>query len=181
LRYKTSVIARLFLLFTIVPALELFLLIAIGERIGAPATIGMLIATGVLGAVLARAEGTRVVRAWQQALAAGTVPAEGVVSGMLVLLGGALLISPGVVTDLAGVLLLLPFTRRPIARLVSSRVRRAIERGAIRVVHPRADTSGAFRHGVPPGRGDVIDVEGETVESHAAGPALGDGDDPRRS
>ena len=144
-------IARLFLLFTIVPALELYLLIAIGERIGAPSTIAMLIATGVLGAALARAEGTRVLRAWQQALAAGTVPADGVVSGVLVLLGGALLISPGVITDVAGVLLLVPYTRRLIARMVTARVQRAIERGTIRVVHAQA-SEGPFRSGAAAAR-----------------------------
>jgi UPF0716 protein FxsA len=174
------VVARLFLLFTIVPALELYLLIAIGERIGAPATIAMLIATGVLGAVLARAEGTRVLRAWQQSLAAGTVPADGVVSSVLVLLGGALLISPGVLTDAAGVLLLVPFTRRLIARLVIARVQRAIERGTIHVMHAQAGAHGPFSHRAPPRSRDVIDVEGETVESPRPARGLPDGEEHER-
>jgi UPF0716 protein FxsA len=174
------VVARLFLLFTIVPALELYLLIAIGERIGAPSTIAMLIATGVLGAGLARAEGTRVLRAWQESLAAGTVPADGVVSSVLVLLGGALLISPGVITDVAGLLLLVPYTRRLIARLVVARVQRAIERGAIRVVHTQMGAQGPFGHGprprsrARPRPGDVIDVEGETVTPPRPGRDLPD-------
>lgn len=175
-RYNHGVFGRLFLLFTLVPALELYVLIAIGERIGAPATIAMLIATGVLGAALARAEGTRVLRAWQQSLAAGTVPADGVVSGVLVLLGGALLISPGVISDAAGILLLVPFTRRLIARIVTARVQRAIERGTIRVVHTHArsvDPFGYARRGQ--GGREVIDVEAEVVEPRAIPPDGRDG------
>jgi len=178
LRYNDLVLARLFLLFTILPAVELWLLIAIGERIGAPATITMLILTGVIGAWLARAEGTRVLRAWQQALAAGTVPADGVVSGVLVLLGGALLISPGVISDLAGVLLLVPFTRRWIARIVMARVQRAIERGTIRVMHAPPGPGGpfAYRQRTHAGPREVIDVEAEVVEPAQIAPETRDRD-----
>jgi UPF0716 protein FxsA len=180
LRYNDPVLGKLFLLFTILPALELWLLIAIGERIGAPATIAMLILTGVVGAALARAEGTRVVRAWQQALAAGTVPPDGVVSGVMVLLGGALLISPGVISDAAGVLLLVPYTRRLIARIVTARVQRAIERGTIGVVHSQRAAGGPFVYGH--GRGahggrEVIDVEAEVVEARQIAPETRDAPD----
>jgi UPF0716 protein FxsA len=180
LRYNEPVLGKLFLLFTILPALELWLLIAIGERIGAPATIAMLILTGVVGAALARAEGTRVVRAWQQALAAGTVPPDGVVSGVMVLLGGALLISPGVISDAVGVLLLVPYTRRLIARIVMVQVQRAIERGTIRVVHSQRPAGAPFVYGQgggsPVGR-EVIDVEAEVVEARQIAPETRDAPD----
>lgn len=163
---------RLFLLFTVVPLVDLYLLLRIGGRIGGTATLALVLVTGALGAALARAEGTRVLRAWQQALAAGTVPADGVVSGVLVLVGGALLVTPGVLTDAVGLLLLLPATRRLIARLVIARVQRAIERGSIHVVQTRMGAPGPFPYGGGqrgPSRndGDIIDVEGETVEPHS--------------
>jgi len=162
-------LGKLFLLFTIVPALELYVLIQIGERIGGLATLVMLFATGILGAALARAEGLRVLRTWQSSLAAGTVPPDGVISGALVLLGGVLLISPGVLTDVAGLLLLVPVVRRPIARYVASRLERAVATGTVRVVQMRAAPGDPFS-GVrrPPARPDVIDVEGEPVADDPA-------------
>jgi UPF0716 protein FxsA len=159
-------LGKLFLLFTIVPAVELYLLIQIGDRIGAIATLAMLFGTGILGAALARAEGLRVVRTWQSSLAAGTVPPDGVVSGALVLLGGVLLITPGVLTDVAGLLLLVPAVRRPVAHYVTRRLERAIAAGTIKVVQthrgsgPRDPFTTRRRPNAYP---DVIDVEGEPV------------------
>jgi UPF0716 protein FxsA len=172
LRYKRQVLGKLFLAFTILPLVDLYVLLQIGERIGGTSALALVIVTGVLGAALARTEGVRVLRAWQQALAAGRVPEEGVVSGVLVLIGGALLITPGVISDGIGLLLLVPFTRRPIAAFVAGRVRRAIERGAIRVVHTQVGMPGmpgpfpprGHGGGRGPMRGPVIDVEGETVD-----------------
>lgn len=116
----------LFLLFTVVPFIELYLLLAVGRTAGFWPTVAFVLGTGLLGATLARKEGLRVLRGWQAAMAQGRVPEEGILSGVLVLLGGALLIAPGVLTDLTGVLLLLPPTRR----LISARVRRVLERRA---------------------------------------------------
>lgn len=159
-----SMVGKLFLLFTIVPVVELYLLIKIGKLVGAPATIAFVIIMGIAGAALARAEGLRVLRAWQEALAAGRTPEDGVVSGALILLAGVLMIAPGVLTDVAGLLLLLPFVRRPVARYVSRRLERAVAAGTIQVVRsqpmswpPRSEQHRPFPHG------DVIDVEGESV------------------
>ena len=161
---------KLFLLFTVLPLLELFVLIQIGERIGGIPTIGMLLFSGVLGAALARAEGLRVLRAFQGSVSTGQVPADSVINGALVLLGCALLISPGVLSDVLGIVLLLPPSRRVALRIASARVRRALERAALRVVSapgmPRAPFGGAQ----PPIHGQVIDVHGEPVEPPRAQP-----------
>lgn len=166
-------LARLFLLFTLVPMLDLYLLLKLGDRIGFVPTVALVVLTGLLGAALTRSEGTRVLRAWQHSIAAGTVPADGVVSGALVLLGGALLISPGVLTDVIGLVLLVPYTRRLVARLVSAAIKRGIERGSIQVVQARAPDPFATRSRRPPA--GVIDVEGEPVLPDAAA------DEPKRT
>jgi UPF0716 protein FxsA len=167
------VLGKLFLLFMILPLVDLYVLLQIGERIGGVPALAMVVLSGALGAALARAEGTRVLRAWQQALAAGAVPQEGVVSGVLVFVGGALLITPGVISDAIGLLLLVPFTRRPIARWLAARVQRAIERGSIHVVHAQPGMPGPFGSGARPShepiRGQIIDVEAEVVEPSPEG------------
>ncbi len=113
-------LGKLFLLFTVVPVVELYLLITIGGWVGAEATVGIVFVTGMLGATLARKEGTRVWRQWQEAVAAGQIPKEGVVSSLLVLVGGVLLVTPGVLTDITGLALLIPPTRRLVAGVLGN-------------------------------------------------------------
>ncbi|MEZ4223681.1 MAG: FxsA family protein [Polyangiaceae bacterium] len=113
----------LLIAFVVVPLLELYLLLWLGSFIGFWPTVAITIVTGVLGGSLAKREGLRVYRQWRTALDEMRPPETGIVEGVLVLLGGALLITPGVLTDVTGVLLLLPPTRRRIA----ARVRRALE------------------------------------------------------
>jgi UPF0716 protein FxsA len=115
----------LFLAFVVVPLLELYLLITLGRQLGVGPTLGLIVVSGLLGSWLARREGLRVMRTWQAARAEGRVPEEGIMSGVLVLLGGVLLIVPGVLTDAVGLFLLIP----PARRWVSARMRRALERG----------------------------------------------------
>ena len=91
---------------------NLWLLVQIGRAIGFWTALALVLATGLAGAWLAKAEGLRVVREWQHALAERRVPDEGVLSGVLVLAGGLLLVTPGVITDAMGLLLLFPPTRR---------------------------------------------------------------------
>jgi UPF0716 protein FxsA len=155
------VFAKLLLLFTVLPLIDLYLLLRIGEAMGGLATLALVLVTGALGAMLARAEGLRVLRAFQEAVSLGVVPRDGVLSGALLLLGGALLVTPGILTDAIGLLLLVPFTRRRIAALLAARMQRAIERGSIRVVQARFDprAGGPFRTGAE----EVIDAEGESV------------------
>lgn len=106
---------RWFLLFTVVPLVELWLLLRIGARIGPGPTLAWVVATGLLGAVLIRSEGIGVLRRILEEVRAGGSTALPLVEGALVLLGGALLVTPGLLTDLTGILLLLPPTRRLLA------------------------------------------------------------------
>ena len=129
--------ARLFLLFTLVPVLELGLLIEIGSRVGALPTIAVVVATGVLGAWLARREGLRAMRGLQEAMARGEMPASPLVEGFMILVGGAFLVTPGVLTDLVGFALLIPRSRAQIKKWVV----RAIEK-RVRV-HSTVVTSNA--------------------------------------
>ena len=112
--------------FTLVPLVELFLLIRIGEIIGIWATVGLVIFTGVLGAFLTRLEGMRVLRQVREELAEGRVPTEKLLDGLLVLLAGAVLLTPGLITDLVGFLLLIPAGRRFVRTLVSEAVSRRL-------------------------------------------------------
>ncbi|AUX41900.1 exlusion protein FxsA [Sorangium cellulosum] len=117
---------KLILLFTAIPIVELWLLLSIGQQIGFWPTVALALGTAVLGAALAKREGLRVLGAWQGAMAEGRVPDEGLTGGLLVLLGAALLITPGVLTDVAGLLLLIPPTRRRIAAAVRERFERRV-------------------------------------------------------
>jgi UPF0716 protein FxsA len=144
------VLVRLLFLFTVVPLVELALLLWIGAHTSWWFTLGLVVFTGVAGAWLARHQGLRCLRRFQQELAEGKLPADPLLDGLMILLAGALLVTPGVLTDALGFALLLP----PFRRLVRGRVKRRIE--------ARAFVSGAPGW-VPPGgpqaRDQIIDVK----------------------
>lgn len=119
----TIVFTRLLLLFTLVPVLELALLIMIGQRIGVLLTVALILATGLAGAWLARSEGTRTWREFHSTLGAGQLPGTALLHGLAILVGGSLLLTPGVLTDVLGLVLLIPPTRTA----VLSRLRRRLE------------------------------------------------------
>lgn len=111
---------RLFLLFTVVPAIELWLLIRVGGLVGPLPTVAMVIGSGLLGAYLAKREGWALIRQLQGDLAQGLPPADRVIEGLLVLVGAALMIAPGLLTDATGMLLIFP----PVRRFLAPRVKR---------------------------------------------------------
>ena len=119
----------LVVLFVVVPLVETFLLAKIGAILGWTNTILLVLATGVLGGWLAKLEGARAWRKWREALTRGQMPEDGVLSGLLLLVGGALLITPGVLTDAVGLLLLLPPTRRAIANFIRPRLKKRFMEG----------------------------------------------------
>lgn len=127
-------LGRLMLLFVLVPILELVILVRIGELVGLWPTLGLVLTTGAAGAALARAEGTRVFFRFQKELAQGRIPGQPLLDGISVLVGGAFLLTPGILTDLTGLLLLFPPTRRWIQRRLRSRLERRIREGALNVV-----------------------------------------------
>ena len=122
--------ARLLILFIAVPLVELALLIKLGNAIGLWPTIFMVIATGALGAALARSQGTRVVSAIRAEVAEGRPPTESLLNGLLVLVGGVVLLTPGLLTDLLGFSLLVPFTRNWFRKKLRSRLRKYAERNS---------------------------------------------------
>lgn len=152
--------ARLFLLFTVVPLFELYLLIAIGRALGPGPTIALVLLTGALGAWFARLEGARVIRRWQEAMARQQLPKDGVIDGFLIFIGGVMLITPGILTDIAGLSMVMPPTRRFIARIVRAWFERQIASGRVQVY------SSGYNRGPrsPRPTQEVIEVEGEVVE-----------------
>ncbi len=117
---------RLVLLFIAVPALELALLIEIGGRIGTGATLLLIALTGAVGAALARSQGLRVLGEVQRRISLGELPADSLVDGLLILVAGALLVTPGVLTDLVGFLCLTPWFRSAVKRELMRRFERAV-------------------------------------------------------
>jgi len=109
---------RLFLLFTIVPATELWLLFQVGNRIGILETIWLILITGVVGAGMAKREGVKVIHDLKASMHKGQPPGTKIIEGILVLVGGLLLITPGILTDLFGFSLIFPFTRTRLAPLI---------------------------------------------------------------
>ena len=154
---------RLLLLLMLLPLAELYVLMKLGGRIGGMATLLLIVSSGGIGALVVRAEGMRVLRSWQEAFGRGVAPADRILDSMLVFLGGVLLIVPGVISDAIGLLVLVPFTRRIVARIVARRLQRAIERGTIHIARPDIRTYVGRSEGVRPNRGVIIDAEGESV------------------
>lgn len=118
----------LFLVFTVVPALELWMLIEIGQRFGGLETMLYVVAMGVLGAWLGKRAGLAVLRDLFASLRGQAEPADKLVEGALILVGSVLLITPGVLTDATGILLFLP----PFRRWLAPRVKRAALAWAVR-------------------------------------------------
>ena len=153
-------LGRLFLLFTLVPALELWLLITIGGWLGPLPTLGLVVATGLAGAALAKREGFRVLRSWQEAGARGELPKDGIISSALVLVGGVLLVTPGVVTDIVGLTLLIPGARRFAAKQIKARLEKRFE---LQSAGPSMFFAMGGQGANPDG--DVIDVDAHEADA----------------
>ncbi|HKN93235.1 MAG TPA: FxsA family protein [Thermoleophilaceae bacterium] len=140
--------------FIAVPIAEIYVIIQVGEAIGAVPTILILIADSVIGSMLWRSQGRRVWTRFRQTVERGGVPHREVIDGVLVVFGGALLITPGFISDVFGILFLLPPTRALIRRLVVRRLGRRVQFRAFR------------------GRGRDYDVEGTASEYDKPSPRL---------
>jgi UPF0716 protein FxsA len=168
-------VGLLVLLFVLLPFLDLFLLVPVGRAIGLGPLLGLVVAMGFLGAMLAQTQGRRVLNEWQRALAEGRVPEEGIVGGVLTLVGALFLITPGMLTDVVGLVLLTPLLRKPIAGLVSGYLARQVAAGRVRVVTTQGVRTGPSARPRSPeieteiGQarfrpGEVIDTDGEEVK-----------------
>ena len=121
--------AWLLLLFIVVPVVELALLIQLGKVVGLLPTLALIVFTGALGALLARRQGLAVIGKVRAEMAGGRIPAGPIVDGVIILLAAAVLMTPGVLTDLAGFLCLVPAFRGWLKRVLKRRFERAVERG----------------------------------------------------
>jgi UPF0716 protein FxsA len=177
----------LILLFVAVPLIELWLLIWVGGQLGLMTTIALVIVTGILGATLARFEGLATLRRFQSRLAAGQLPHEDILDGLLILMAGAVLLTPGLLTDTVGFLLLVPpvrgVVRRALGKRLEMRFMGATPGGGQRPgPRPQPRRTGPPHGGPPPGSGpgrrggfaatppratnspDIVDAEYTVVE-----------------
>jgi len=130
-------------LFLVVPFLELYVILqVVGPALGAPLTILLLAADSIIGALLFKSQGRSVWRRFNRTMAEGRVPHREVVDGVLVIFGGAFLITPGFISDIAGILFLLPPTRAVIRRLL---IRRLGRRVLVTEPRGRYDVDGSAR------------------------------------
>lgn len=142
------VIVRLIIVFTLLPLIELWLLMKISKAFSLALTIGLVLITGFIGALLARRQGLQVWHRIQRQLSQGQSPTHELLDGMLILLAGAVLITPGVLTDIAGFALLVPALRSMLKTLAASKFK------------PRARSSfSRSRDENDSERGPVIDAE----------------------
>src|SRR3954471_20113264 len=152
----------LIVLFIAVPIVELFVIIQVGEAIGVLPTIALLIADSVLGSMLMRSQGRTAWRRFNAALAEGRMPHREVLDGVLVIFGGAFLLTPGFLTDVLGAILLLPPTRALVRGVVA---RRLLPRIVVTGLGGIAGAAG--RPGPGPGRPrptEAGDVDGTATE-----------------
>jgi UPF0716 protein FxsA len=144
-------------LFLVVPFIELYLILeVVGPALGAPLTILLLALDSIIGAVLFRSQGRTVWRRFNTTLSEGRVPHREVIDGVLIVFGGAFLITPGFLTDVFGIVLLIPPTRALVRRVIASRIGRRV---IVRATGTRA-----------PGRS--YDVEGTARDYEAPPPGL---------
>lgn len=148
--------ARLFLLFLIVPLIELFLFLVIGQRIGIAATFAMVLLTGILGAALAKSQGLRTLNKYRESIAQGRLPHDALIDGVLILIAGALLLTPGFLTDSIGFFLLVPQGR--------IFVREKIEASLKKRFTPVTSRPASTKSAAP----DVITVEAEVIDERRA-------------
>jgi UPF0716 protein FxsA len=149
--------------FILVPLAELYVILKVGDAIGVLWTIALLAADSVLGSLLLRSQGRTVWRRFNLALAEGRMPHREVLDGVLIVFGGAFLLTPGFLTDVVGVLLLVPPTRSLIRRLVARRLGRRLTVGVV-------GDARSGRRGGPRAEG-AYDVEGTATEQE--GPTEG--------
>ena len=120
-------IRLLILLFIVVPIIELALLIKIGQMWGLGNTLLLVILTGIFGAILLRIQGTNILRRINDKLSQRLIPSEELLDGFFVFCGGLLLISPGILTDISGLLILFPFTRNLFKYWMKKKIKKAFD------------------------------------------------------
>jgi len=123
----------LLMLFTLVPALELYVLLKVGAILGAGTTLLILLSTGIAGASLARWQGLAILEKTQNEINRGMMPSTQLMDGLMILAAGILLLTPGFITDILGILLLIPWCRSLFKFWLKRKFERMIQSG--QVVH----------------------------------------------
>jgi UPF0716 protein FxsA len=154
---------KLLVLFIVLPLLELWLIFRLAGATSWGVTFLVVIGTGVLGTAMAKRQGWKIWKQISQHLSRGEMPGDILLDGILLMVGGILLITPGLITDCIGFLILIPFTRTLIRNHVKKRLSRAVNRGALRFT---------FYSNTPPHspREDAIDVEWEETATDSQTP-----------
>ena len=120
---------KLLMLFIAVPLVELYILVKVGREIGTMNTVGLVIVTGIAGASFAKSQGAQIIYKVRSALSQGQIPGKELLQGAMVLVGGLMLLTPGFITDLLGLSLLIPFTRKFYADMTMAYFKKKFESG----------------------------------------------------
>lgn len=124
---------KLLLLFTLGPLLEIYVLIEIGKLIGTLETVALVVLTGIVGAAMAKSQGFLILQRIRFDLAQGDLPGDELINGLCVLIGGAFLITPGIISDVLGFILILPVTREVIKVFLKRKIDRMLQDGTFRI------------------------------------------------
>ncbi len=119
------------LIFMLIPATEIFIYIQLGKYVGMPVVVLLILATGAAGVILSRQQGFYIIKRVRENLQSGIVPGNQLLDGLLVLVGAILLLTPGLLTDLTGFLLLLPWSRVYVREFIKKRLRRWMDEGKV--------------------------------------------------
>lgn len=132
LNRSEGMLLKLILLFTLLPLIDFAILIKIGSYIGFKYTLAIVIITGFTGAYLTKKEGRNIIAKIKFDISQGRMPADELIEGLCVILGGAFLLAPGLITDVLGFFLVLPFTRLSFIGLIKSKLKRMIKEKTLR-------------------------------------------------
>ncbi len=143
----------LFLLFVVLPLVELLVIIQVGQAIGALPTLALILIGGFVGAALARSQGRQVWFRFNEVMRSGRIPGREVFDGAMIIFGGALLLSPGFITDIVGIILLLPPGRDVLRRIMTRAAARTPAGRPLFFVYDRFPGGGAAGRTPPPRRG----------------------------
>jgi UPF0716 protein FxsA len=166
-------VALLVVLFIVVPIIELWVIIQVGQAIGIVPTLVLLLADALLGSLLLRHQGRGAWRRFNEALAARRFPAREVADGLMIAVGGTLLLAPGFVTDAFGLVLLIPPTRAVVRRLLSAVLARRFLIVGLGVPEGRRPGGPPPGGSAPPGAARDYDIEGTAEEIDGEDPRLG--------
>jgi len=126
MKKKSNLFTKLLLLFTIVPIIEVYILIQLAEKTNWLTTILIVVLTGAVGAHLAKTEGLSIISKIKNDISRGNIPDRKVVEGLCILIGGVFLITPGILTDITGFTLIIPYTRNFYSNIIYDKIKNKI-------------------------------------------------------